>query len=215
MKYVAKTRDAAGTSASKKYREDGLVPGVVYASDMEPINIVLDKMDVEEIERELGSNSVFQLEIEGEETRTVFLRDISRAALKPIIYNVALQAIKAGEKLEVTLPIWIENEDKLADKEGIASLNIFEIEARMEPAKAPEAIIADGAGMEIGDTISVADITFEGIEDAEILTDMDDVLVSITLPDEEPEEEEAVDEEVEPEVIGAEDTEVEEADDKE
>lgn len=215
MKYVAKTRDAAGTSASKKYREDGLVPGVVYASDMEPINIVLDKMDVEEIERELGSNSVFQLEIEGEETRTVFLRDISRAALKPIIYNVALQAIKAGEKLEVTLPIWIENEDKLADKEGIASLNIFEIEARMEPAKAPEAIIADVEGMEIGDTISVADITFEGIEDAEILTDMDDVLVSITLPDEEPEEEEASDEEAEPEVIGAEDTEVEEADDEE
>ena len=215
MKYVAKTRDAAVTTASKKYREDGLVPGVVYASDMEPINIVLDKMDVEEIERELGSNSVFQLEIEGEETRTVFLRDISRAALKPIIYNVALQAIKAGEKLEVTLPIWIENEDKLADKEGIASLNIFEIEARMEPAKAPEAIIADVEGMEIGDTISVADITFEGIEDAEILTDMDDVLVSITLPDEEPEEEEASDEEAEPEVIGAEDTEVEEADDEE
>lgn len=199
MKYVAQKREAAGTSASKQYRKEGLVPGVVYASDMDPINIVLKRSDVEQIERELGANSVFQLDIEGDKTRRVFLRDLSRASIKPIIYNVALQAIKAGEKLEVTLPISIENEDKLADPDGVAALSMFEITVKMDPAKAPEYVVADVTDLHIGDTITVADITFDGIEDAEVLTDPEDVLVAISVPDEEPEE--VSDEEAEPEVI--------------
>jgi large subunit ribosomal protein L25 len=65
MKFTAQKRDGAGTSAAKQLRKEDLVPGVVYASDMEPTNISLSVSDVEQIRRELGLNSVFDLELDG------------------------------------------------------------------------------------------------------------------------------------------------------
>ena len=212
MKFVAKKREAAGTNASKKLRQEDLVPGVVYASDLEPINISMERADVELIERELGINSVFELEVEGGETRTVFLRDISRAALKPIIYNVNLQAIKKGEKLEMDIPVYIENEDKLANPDGVAALNFFEVTVDIDPATAPEYIVADVEGLDIGENITVGDLTFEGIENAEILTDPEEVIVSIAVPTEEAEVDEEV-VEAEPEVINEKEAKIVEEDD--
>ncbi|MDO4670661.1 MAG: 50S ribosomal protein L25 [Aerococcus sp.] len=204
MKFVAKQREAAGTTASKQIRKADQVPGIVYSSDIDPIKIQMNAADVEQIERELGLNSVFDLEIEGDETRTVFLREISRSSLKPIIYNISFQAIKKGQKLDINIPISVVDEDQLADAAGVASANLFELKVNMDPAIAPEVIEVSVKDLAIGDSISVADVKFDHMEDAEILDDAEEVVVSIAAPDEEPSEEEleaAGIEEQEPEVI--------------
>lgn len=200
MEFKATIRDAAGTSASKQLRREGLVPGIVYASDLEPINIAMKKSDIELIERELGANSVFDLNIEGDKAHTVFLREISRSSLKPIIYNVNLQAIKKGEKLEVNIPVSIINEDKIADGAGIPSTNLFEVAVRIDPAKAPETLEIDVTGLSIGDSVTVADIA-DSLSDGEILTDPEEVLVSISAPDTNVEDSNVDGEEVEPELV--------------
>lgn len=204
MKFVAKQREAAGTTASKQIRKENQVPGIVYSSDIDPINIQMDVADVELIERELGVNSVFDLAIEGDETRTVFLREISRSALKPIIYNISFQAIKKGQKLDINIPITVVDEDQLADAEGVASTSLFEIKVNMDPALAPETIEVSVKDLHIGDSISVSELTFDHMADAAILDDPDEAVVSISAPDEEPTEEDlaaAGIEEDEPEVI--------------
>ncbi|MDO4680602.1 MAG: 50S ribosomal protein L25 [Aerococcus sp.] len=204
MKFVAKQREAAGTTASKQVRKEDQVPGIVYSSDIDPIKVQMPIADVELIERELGVNSVFDLDIEGDETRTVFLREISRSSLKPIIYNISMQAIKKGQKLDINIPISVVDEDQLADADGVASTSLFKIKVNMDPALAPEVIEVSVKGLSIGDSVSVSELKFDHMEDAEILDDPEEAVVSISAPDEEPSDEDleaAGIEEQEPEVI--------------
>ncbi|MGX7348439.1 50S ribosomal protein L25 [Aerococcus vaginalis] len=202
MKFTATKREDAGTSASKKIRKEDQVPGIVYSRDIDPIMIQMSTADVELLERDYGINSVLKLDIEGDETRTVFLREISRSALKPVIYNISFQAIKAGDKLDIDVPVQVVDEDQLADEDGVVSTSMWEVRLRIDPAKAPETIEVSVKDFHIGDNVTIADLTFDGIEDAEILDDPEETVLAISVPDEEPAEDEEENlEEEEPEVI--------------
>ncbi|MCI7240289.1 50S ribosomal protein L25 [Aerococcus suis] len=211
MKFTANKREAAGTNASKQLRKQDLVPGVVYSSDMEPVNITMNRADVDQIKRELGINSVFTLDLDGE-TKTVFVREIDSAAIKPIVYNISLQAIKKGQKLEMPISITVVNEEELGDADGVAAVNTFEIDVVADPSVAPEVIEIDVTGMHIGDTVTAGDIKLpEGVE---LNQDAEESIVSITVPDEEPEEDaNETEEEAEPEVINEKPGEIVEEDD--
>jgi large subunit ribosomal protein L25 len=198
MKFTAQKREGSGSSAAKHLRKEDLVPGVVYASDLDPINISLSVSDVEQIRRELGVNSVFDLELDGK-TRTVYVREISQSALKPTIYNISLQAIKKGQKLEMPLSVVIVNEDQLGDPDGVASTSVLEIDVVADPATAPDAIEVDVTGLTIGDSISAGELKLaDGIE---LVTDAEETVVSISAPEEEPEEVDPDAEVAEPELI--------------
>lgn len=202
MKFTATKREDAGTSASKKIRKEDQVPGIVYSRDIDPIMIQMSTADVELLERDYGINSVLKLDIEGDETRTVFLREISRSALKPVIYNISFQAIKAGDKLDIDVPVQVVDEDQLADEDGVVSTSMWEVRLRIDPAQAPETIEVSVKDFHIGDSVTIADLTFDGIEDAEILDDPEETVLAISVPDEEPAEDEEENlEEEEPEVI--------------
>ena len=198
MKFTAQKRDGSGTSAAKQLRKENLVPGVVYASDLDPINISMSVSDVEQIRRELGLNSVFDLELDGE-TRTVYVREISQSALKQTIYNISLQAIKRGQKLEMPLSIVVVNEDALADKEGVASTTTLEIDVIADPATAPDSVEVDVTGLAIGDSVTAGELNLAS--DIELVTDAEEVIVAISAPVEEPEEVDPDAEVAEPEVI--------------
>lgn len=200
MKFTAQSRGTAGTSAAKQLRKDALVPGTIYGGSEEPVNITMVKADVEQIQRELGLNSVFDLSVDGGAAQTVFVRNIDHAAIKPLIYNISLQAIKAGQKLEMPIALQVINEDQIADKTGIVALNSFEINVIVDPSKAPEALTIDVAGKEIGYQVTVADLDIPaGIE---VLDNPEEVVLSINPPQEEVEEAAAEAETAEPEVIG-------------
>ena len=198
MKFTAQKRDGAGTSAAKQLRKEDLVPGVVYASDLDPVNISLSVSDVEQIRRELGLNSVFDLELDGK-THTVYVREISQSALKPTIYNISLQAIKKGQKLEMPLSIVIVNEDALADQEGVASTTTLEINVVADPATAPDSVEVDVTGLAIGDSVTAGDLKLAS--DIELVTDAEEVVVAISAPVEEPEAVDPDAEVAEPELI--------------
>lgn len=200
MKFTAKTREVVGTSAAKQLRKEDLIPGTVYGSEGEPVNITMAKADVELIQRELGLNSVFDIEVDGAKQQTVFVRNIDKSALKPDIFNISLQAIKAGQKLEMPIPVYIENEDALSDSDGVVTVNYFEINVIVDPSKAPESFTIDAAGKHIGDSFTVADLVVPA--GVEVLDDPEEVIVSINAPQEEVEEVAADAEATEPEVIG-------------
>ena len=95
------------------------------------------------------------------------------------------------------LSIVIVNEDALADQDGVASTTALEITVVADPATAPDAVEVDVTGLSIGDSVTAGELNLAS--DIELVTEADEVVVSISAPVEEPE---AVDAEVaEPEVI--------------
>ena len=178
MKIAAEKRTQTGTSASKKARAAGKLPAVVYGSSVESLPVLVDLKEFEDAIREVGSNGVFKLDVEGEEY-SVFVKDTASFALVPKLYHVDLQAFTAGEKVVMTIPVYIEGEENI--DEGIVAQSISELEIEVAPEKAPEYFTVDVSELEIGDMLTVASV--EMPEGAELLSEPEDTIVSVNAPE--------------------------------
>lgn len=198
MKIKAQLRTELGSGAAGRARREGLIPAAIYGSSVDSISVLLDRREYERVVRELGFNGVFEIEVEGDETYQVFVKEQIKAPIKDIINHVDLQAFRKGEKVTMDIPVFIEGQEGLVD--AVANRSITSVEIEIEPAKAPNAVYVDVSNLEIGDSILVSDLKFEG--DVEFITDADATVVSISVAEEEVEVDEDA-EMPEPEVIGA------------
>lgn len=208
MKITAEKRTKTGTSASKRARAAGQIPAVIYGTGVDNLAVLLDAKEFTDTMRQVGSNGVFKVDVDGEEY-DVFVKDRHDAALSLDIYHVDLLAFTAGEKVAMSIPVYLEGEEKI--KEGIVSLSTSEIELEISPVSAPSEFTVDVSNLEIGDVLSVSDIDLP--EGAKLLTDPEDALVSVNPPEDisdDLEPTEADGEMPEPEVIGETDSDDEE-----
>ncbi|MFC6464421.1 50S ribosomal protein L25 [Marinilactibacillus sp. GCM10026970] len=198
MKITATKRTETGTSASKKARSEGKVPAAIYGKDVDTVSVLLNQKELQDTLRQVGSNGVFEVDVEGE-TYQVFVKEQKSAAIKPILFHVDLLAFTKGQKVTMSIPVYITGEEEIA--EGYVSQSISELEVDVAPASAPSEYTVDVSKMTIGDSISAGDIELDA--ETTLLTDADSTVVSISAPDAvEEETTETSDEMPEPEVIG-------------
>ena len=201
MALKAQKREQLGSSASKKARNEGKLPANIYGSAVDSVSVLLDLKEFENKIKEVGSNGVFEVAVEGAETYKVFVKELTGSTLSPTVYHVDLLAFKEGDKVTMTIPITTVGEE--AVKEGYVSQELNEIEVEIAPADAPEVIEVDVSKMVIGDTMTVADLEIPEGVDVEILTEGDYTLVTVVPPTDFVEPEVTDDASMaEPEVIG-------------
>lgn len=202
MAIKAELRTKTGTSASRKARQEGLIPVSLYGTDFDALSLTINRRDFEALLKKEGSNAVFDLEYDGK-TQKVWIKSFDKASLKDLFYNLDLEAISADQKLTVEVPLYLVNEETV--KEGIVELIANTIQVETTPDNIPSSFEIDVEGSVIGDVKTVADLVVP--ENVVILDESDRTIVSVSAPTEEPVE---TDEEVaEPEVIGSEATEEE------
>jgi len=209
MKLAAEKRTKTGTTASKKARAEGKLPAVVYGTEVDSTPILINEKELEDTLREIGMNGVFEIDLEGK-TYQVFVKEQTSATIKPIMYHVDLLAFTAGEKVQMSIPVYISGEEDI--DEGYVSQSISELDVEIPPAKAPSELTINVSGLEIGDSLDVSKIELP--EEAELITEIDSVVVSISAPDDISEDleptAEGEEEVAEPEVIGEKEDEEEE-----
>ena len=201
MKILAEKRTTTGTSASKKARAAGKLPAVIYGSSVESLPVLVDLKEFEDTIRAVGANGVFSLDIDGEVYK-VFVKDTASYALTPKLYHIDLQAFTAGEKVTMTIPVYVVGEENI--KEGNVSQSISEIDIEIAPEDAPTSFDIDVSSLEIGDSVVLSDIELP--EGAELLSEEDLTVLSVLAPEdisEDLEPTEGAADMPEPEVIGA------------
>ena len=201
MKILAEKRTTTGTSASKKARAAGKLPAVIYGSSVESLPVLVDLKEFEDTIRAVGANGVFSLDIDGEVYK-VFVKDTASYALTPKLYHIDLQAFTAGEKVTMTIPVYVVGEENI--KDGNVSQSISEIDIEIAPEDAPTSFDIDVSSLEIGDSVAVSDIELP--EGAELLSEDDLTVLSVLAPEDISEDLEPTEGEAdmpEPEVIGA------------
>ena len=201
MKILAEKRTTTGTSASKKARAAGKLPAVIYGSSVESLPVLVDLKEFEDTIRAVGANGVFSLDIDGEVYK-VFVKDTASYALTPKLYHIDLQAFTAGEKVTMTIPVYVVGEENI--QEGNISQSISEIDIEIAPEDAPTSFDIDVSSLEIGDSVVLSDIELP--EGAELLSEEDLTVLSVLAPEDISEDLEPTEGEAdmpEPEVIGA------------
>lgn len=206
IKMKAQKRES-GTphSALTELRIKGDVPGVVYGYQAETTPLTVSEKDLIKTLRESGRNGVISLELDGKKLNVV-LSDYQMDALKGNFKHVDFLAINMSDELEVAATVYMIGESPGEKAGGVVNQPNREVNIKVKPADIPDSLEVDVSKLEIGDTLTVADI--RGTVSYEILDEDDFILVSVTAPRTQEEmdelEEVAGTEGAEPEVVGGE-----------
>lgn len=187
MKFVAFERAKQGTGASRRLRNAGKVPGIVYGGEGEPQLIELDHNALwQAIKKEAFHSTVLDMELAGK-TAKVLLRDLQIHPFKQQILHIDFQRVSAKQKIHMKIPLHYSGEEESnAVKIDKALVNhiLNELEVSCLPADLPEAINIDLSKLEKGATLTLKDIALpKGVEP--VLhghTAEDTVLVSVVMP---------------------------------
>jgi len=161
MKVIAFARTEQGSGASRRLRNAGQTPGIVYGGTSAPMNIKLDHNALyHALKKETFHSSILDLEIDGK-VEKVLLRDFQVHAYKQLVLHADFQRVDASQKIHVKVPLHFVNADvspavKLGS--GIISHVMSELDVSCLPKDLPEFVEVDLANMEIGASIHLSDL---------------------------------------------------------
>lgn len=216
LEIKAKQRKETGGGSARQMRAQDLIPVVVYGNHKDPEHVSVDTHEFHKRMQEIkGENVMIDLKIEGsKETNRVFLREIQRDPVHGDILHMDFLRIDPTHKMHFQVPIHY-NGDPLGVKQGgVLDTHRRYLEVNCLPENLPPHFDVDISELEINQALHVSDMDLP--EDLEILTEPDEVIISILpprkleLPTAEEGEEVEGEEVAEPELIGEEKEEGEE-----
>ena len=110
IKVEATIRKTQGTGASRRLRNAGRVPGVVYGVG-ESVAIDMDHNNLfHKVRKEEFHASLLELSIDGK-TESVLLRDFQMHPFRQQVLHMDFQRVKKGEKIHINVPLHFLNEE--------------------------------------------------------------------------------------------------------
>ena len=208
----AEAREKTGKSIARKLRREGKIPGVVYGRERNPQALIVDPL---KLKGKLDANAIVDLTIkdDGEKsTETVMIKDYQKHVIKNELLHVDFHHISMDETITVTIPIETVGKAYGVQEGGVLQQLMREVEIECLPTDIPDKFELDITELDVGDSLQVSDL--EVGDEIDLVSALDDVIVTVVTPSEEiteEVEEELLDVEgLEPEVIGEETEEVEE-----
>jgi large subunit ribosomal protein L25 len=179
-------RDVKGTSASRRLRRAGRVPGVVYGGNDPAITLEFDHKELfMEFRHEAFHASILSLEVEGKK-EDVLLRDYQLHPVRNTIQHVDFQRVSATEKIHVKVPFhFVNGEVSPGVKLGGGSVAhiLNEAEVSCLAKNLPEFITVDLGSLEAGESIHLSEIKLpEGVEFVQLAHGADPAVSSINKP---------------------------------
>ncbi len=188
MKFVAFERAKQGTGASRRLRNSGRTPAIVYGGTGQPLLIELDHNALwHALRKEAFHASILEMELAGQ-TSKVLLRDYQMHPFKPLVLHVDFQRVEANTVLNMKVPLHFSGEQESpAVKTDKCLVNhvVNEIEVACLPADLPEFISVDLSGLVNGQSLHLNDLKLPNGVKAITHGKPNPVIVSVVAPVEE------------------------------
>jgi len=181
----AKKRELQGTGASRRLRNAGKVPGIVYGGTSEPVNIELDHKDLaQNLSREAFHASILTLDIEGKK-EAVLLRSFNMHPFKLQVQHIDFQRVSKDKKIHMKVPLHFVNADKspgVKEQSGVVNHVLNELDIVCFPADLPEFIEVDLSGLSVGNSVHARQLNLpKGVELSLHKTE-DPVVATVVVP---------------------------------
>ncbi len=183
----ASSRSQVGKKGAKQCRRSGLVPGILYGRSQQAAPVAVDPKDLSRaMHTHAGSNVIIKLLLDNkaEDAATVVVKDLQVDTLKGTMTHVDFCHISLDEVIRTSVPFKIVGDAPGVKQGGILEHTLWELDIETLPLNIPDAIEINVSQLEMGDSLTVADLMIpEGIE---VLTDPEIAVVSIVAPRVEP-----------------------------
>jgi large subunit ribosomal protein L25 len=182
VKLKAQKRTLLGRNAIKKIKNEGLVPGVIYGSQAEPMALQVEGRALTNVLAHASSEHVLvELEIaDGSQStsRLALIQEVQHHPLKRQLLHVDFHAVSATEKITSEVPIEAVGEPLgVRTFGGLLEYSLRSLEVECFPQDLPDIVRIDVTNLNIGESLHVRDIPLpSGVE---ALTDSDLTVVSV------------------------------------
>ncbi len=179
----ALVRTGTGKGAARQARRDGLVPGIVYGggTDPLPINIPFNIL-FKKLKDGRFLSTLYNMKVDGHDDVRVICRNVQRDVVKDLPTHVDFMRLKRTTKINLFIPVEVTGEDECPGlrKGGLLTMVRPEVELVVTAGDIPESITISVEGLDIGDTITISDVTLP--EGAKPTIDRDFVIANISAP---------------------------------
>ena len=182
---IAVKRELQGTGASRRLRNAGRVPGIVYGAEKEVAVIDMDHNDLfHQLKRETFHASILTLNLDGKKEQ-VLLRDVQMHAFKPIVLHVDFQRVAKNQKIHMKVPLHFINAD-IAPGVKLSGGNVSHIMTELDiaclPKDLPEFIEVDLINLATGHSIHLSELKLpKGVEVVALIKGGEDQAVATIM----------------------------------
>ena len=156
----AEVRTDLGKGASRRLRHADKVPAILYGENKESVSLTLAHKDVFRAQQEeTFYTQVLTLNIAGEPVECL-IKDMQRHPFKQLVMHLDFIRIDANHVVHAKTAIHFINEDEAAKTGANIAHHMTEIAITCLPKDLPEFITIDLAGLELGQTLHLSDVTF-------------------------------------------------------
>jgi large subunit ribosomal protein L25 len=157
---AAQSGRATGSSASRRLRATGKVPAVVYGRGTDPRAVSVEW-------REL--RGALTLDLDGRKTKAI-VKELQRHPVRRDVIHVDFLEVDPDKPVDTEVTIVLEGEpEKVTREQGVVEQVLNAIVVTGKPADIPGHIAVDVSDLEIGQTITVAELDLP----AGLITDVD------------------------------------------
>ena len=186
IEVIAYKREAQGSSASRRLRHAGKVPGIVYGGTSAPMQIELDHNALyHALRKEAFHASVLTLTVDGSK-ESVLLRDTQWHPYKQQVLHVDFQRVDKDHKIHVKVPLHFLNAETAPGVKlggGKPHHIVNELDVQCFPGSLPEFIAVDMGKLEVGHSIHANDLVLPaGVELVAHIAAENPAVASINAP---------------------------------
>ena len=169
-------RDQFGKGVARRLRVANKIPATIYAGGNQPVFVTLPMKETTLALRH--TNALFTIKF-GDDSKIAVVKDVQRNPVKRIVEHVDFYEVKAGEKIDVEVPVFVEGTPKGA---AVAFVDIQELKVRADVSNLPERIVINVDGMTDGTKVFAKDVELP--EGAELdIDDPEESVVTVEVPE--------------------------------
>jgi large subunit ribosomal protein L25 len=176
-------REASGTKAARQMRAQGDIPGVMYGGDIGSRPIAVNGRDLRHAVTEAGIHAIFDVALDGDGAGTspAMIKEIQRDPVRDRVTHVDLQIVRMDRPIQGVVMVHLTGDAAGVREGGSLSQPVHEISVEGLPARIPAEIEVDISELEMGASMSMAQVALpDGVT---LVGDADSIVVAtITTP---------------------------------
>ncbi|MGJ8637676.1 MAG: 50S ribosomal protein L25 [Phycisphaerales bacterium] len=175
---VAEKRERTGSRYSRRLRDAGSLPAVVYGHKEAPVSIAVNMHET--MQHLKKGEKLFELELDGAKQH-VILKDLGYDYLGSNIIHADFARVSLDERVNTKAHLtFIGDAVGLKTSGAIMMHPTTELELNVLITNLPDHIDVDVSGMEVGDVIHASDVKLP-LDSMQLLTDPDTIVAQIVL----------------------------------
>lgn len=180
----AEKRTELGKGSARSLRRSNILPAVLYAKGFST-PIKLQRKDITKLmvsgKRE---HALITIELSGGEGKKTdhwtLIKDYQLDPVRNELLHVDFIEISLKKKIKTTVPIVVTEESAGVKKGGILQQQLRDVEIECLPTQIPEGMEVDVSAVDIGHSLHISDLKIK--EGVKILSDLQDVILTVSAP---------------------------------